>query len=509
MRFVKRRSFACISFLIPVVLLAFSFSWAGTGTVPAALKLTILYMNDPHAHYLPYEEKDAAGLIGGFAKAQTVMADIQTRNRVEGRHTIVFLAGDLLMGTPFSTAFKGRLGVKLMNEMKFTAMVVGNHEFDYGKENLLLNLRPVMQFPLLSSNTKTEAGEYLFDRTLVKEFPDSTTRAVILGLTTTDTPITTHPDNVKGLVFEDPNQTAQTLLQGSRDNDLIIALTHLGLEADKKLADAVPRIDVIIGGHSHTALPEPLKVKGTLICQAGAYSKYVGKLDLDTDNGKVVKYHGELIPLGPEIKEDPKIASIISDFKVQMDASLNEVIGSTEVFLEGARSAVRSGRETNLGRLITYNMAVNSGTDVAVINGGAIRGSLKEGDVTLGDVYTVLPFTGSIVRLELQGADLEVVLQRSADLEEGSGGKLQIFGITFKVEGGKVRIEKIRGRDFDPNITYSIAINDFLAAGGDGYAILKEKGKNIYQASTLLSDILINYIKTNRVITEPMLANLK
>src|SRR5208283_345582 len=156
MRFVKRRSFACISFLIPVVLLAFSFSWAGTGTVPAALKLTILYMNDPHAHYLPYEEKDAAGLIGGFAKAQTVMADIQTRNRVEGRHTIVFLAGDLLMGTPFSTAFKGRLGVKLMNEMKFTAMVVGNHEFDYGKENLLLNLRPVMQFPLLSANTKTE-----------------------------------------------------------------------------------------------------------------------------------------------------------------------------------------------------------------------------------------------------------------------------------------------------------------------------------------------------------------
>jgi len=472
------------------------------------LKLTILYMNDPHAHYEPYQDGSTKELIGGFAKAQTVIKEILAANKAQGRETLIFLAGDLLMGTPFSTAFKGRLGVELMNKMNFMAMTVGNHEFDYGQENLFNTLRPMMKFPLLSANTTSESGGYLFDRTVEKRFPKLSAKAVILGLTTSDTAIMTHPKNVKGLVFRDPIQTARELLKVVNKDDLIIALTHIGVDEDKKLASACPRINVIIGGHSHTALLQPLRVGDTIVCQAGAYSKYVGRLDIEVQKGCVTRYSGRLILLGPDTKPDEEIESIISEHKKLMDASLNEVIGKTQVFLDGTEKNVRSGHDTNLGRLIASNMATGSGSDVAMINGGSIRGSLKEGDITLNDIYTVLPFSNTEVTMNLTGNDLLAALERNASLEPGSGGKLQTFGIKYRIDQGTVRIDDIRGKGFDPETTYSVAVNDFLAAGGDGYTVFKENGKNYYDSSLLVTDLLIDFIKAKKVISQETLDSM-
>jgi len=492
-----------------LALLAFILFGIGFATAGQSLKLTVLHMNDPHAHYLPYTEKDDQRPIGGFAKAQTVLKGVRDKNGTEGRETLIFLAGDLLMGTPFSTAFKGELGVKLLNKMGINAMAVGNHEFDYGQENLLLRLRPLMEFPLLSANIRTAGGESLFERVLVKEASSSPTRIAVFGLTTKETPITTHPGNVEGLVFDDPIQTAKSILERYDDSDLIIAVTHIGVEEDKQLAAACPKIDVIVGGHSHTALFEPIKVGDTLIVQAGAYSRYVGQLDLDAVDGKVVKYNGQLIALAPEIEENAEISAIIDEYKTRLNASLKTVIGKTDVDLEGTRSAIRSGRDTNLGRLIAYNMAANSGADLALINGGAIRAGIPAGDITISDVYTVLPFGDKIVYVVLSGEDLQSVLQKSASLETGSGAKFQTFGLAYQAEGGRVKIDKIRGEAFDPTKTYRVAIDDFLAAGGDGYTVFKEKGKDLWNTSTLLSDVLIDYIKSKKVITEALLQEIE
>ena len=332
---------------------------------------------------------------------------------------------------------------------------------------------------------------------------------MIFGLTTTDTPTTTHPDNVKGLVFDDPIATAKGILDRVSEKDLVIALTHIGVDEDKKLAEACPKLAVIVGAHSHWAIFDPLKVNQTIISQAGAYARYVGKLDLDVVDGKITNYKGELIELTSAIKEDQEIAAIIAEYKAQLDASLSKVIGKTEVFLEGTRRSVRSGKETNLGRLIAYEMAVNSRSDVAILNGGAIRGSIKEGDITLNDAYTVLPFPDTVVKMNLSGEDIIAVLQRGAELEPGSGGKLQTFGLTYSIDGDKVRIDTIRGQPFDPGKIYSVATNDFLAAGGDGYTILKEKGKNLYNSGLMLSDLLINYVSEKKVITQQLLESLK
>jgi len=509
MEFNRRRIFAAINLLVVLGLFASTFAWAGSETSAPYLKLTILYMNDSHTHYLPYEEKGSAGLIGGFAKAQTIIAQEKARAEAEGRKTLILYGGDLLTGTPFSRAFKGELGVKLMNLMGFTAMVVGNHEYDYGQENLLSRVKPAVNFPLLSANTRNQSGQPLFERMTVKEFPDAKARVVIFGLTTPETTVTTHPKNVKGLVFDDPIAVAKDMLSGLNKNDLIIALTHLGVDDDKALAERVPQIGLIIGGHSHTALFNPVKVGNTIICQAGAYAKYVGKLDADVVGGKIVKYQGELIPLTAEVKEDSAVSKLIADYKARMDQTLNTVIGKTEVYLEGGRSAVRSGQETNLSKLVTYNMAASVGSDAAIVNGGSIRSSLNVGDITVYDAVTVLPFYSTVVKMTIKGEDLLAALQRSDDLEQGSGGKLQAFGITFKVDQGKVTIEKVRGRDFKPKDTYSVAINDFLAAGGDGYTVFIERGMDLYDSDKLVSDVFIDYIKKVKVITQSVIDELK
>jgi 2',3'-cyclic-nucleotide 2'-phosphodiesterase (5'-nucleotidase family) len=484
------------------------FSCASSSALSAeTLKLSILHMNDPHAHYAAEDGKD--GLVGGFAKAQTVIKEQSALNSAEGRETLMLMAGDLLTGTPFSMVFKGKLGVALMNKMGFNVMTVGNHEFDYGQDNLLNTLKPLMQFPLLSANTKTSAGERVFDALVEKKFPNARTRVIIFGLTTAETPITTHPKNIKGLVFDDPIVTAKELLKDAKDVDLVIALTHIGIDEDKKLAEAVPKIDVIIGGHSHTKIPVPLKVRDTIICQADAYAKFVGKLNLEAVDGKVVKHEGELIHLGPGVKEDPEIAEVIERYKTEMGPEMEKVIGKTEVFLEGGRQAIRSGKDTNLGRMITSIMAEYARADAGVINGGGIRASIKEGDITMSDVYTALPFSNIVTKLDLTGADLLEMLQRSQDLEPGNGGKLQTFGIKYAEKDGKVRIESVHARQFDPALVYSVATNDFLAAGGDGYSVIKDRGKNCYGYAEQVSDLLIDFIKQHQVITADLIEHPK
>ncbi|MBI5569212.1 MAG: 5'-nucleotidase C-terminal domain-containing protein [Desulfomonile tiedjei] len=493
------------------LLVCFLSLWfaSGSGIAAESLKLTILHMNDPHAHYVPYKDKEATGLIGGFAKARTVMSGIEAANRADGRETLKFLSGDLLMGTPYSTMFKGRLGLELLEKMQFTAMTVGNHEFDYGADHLLRVLKPLAKVPLLSANIRSASGEELFQRSVEMRFPGSSTRVLIFGLTTAETPQTTHPGNVNGIAFQDSIQTARELLTDAKQEDLVIAVTHLGLYEDKRLAAACPLIDVIVGGHSHTELKDPIEVGGTIVCQAGAYAKFVGRLDLDVTDGKVAGYQGRLIRLDPDVPEDSEIASLIADHTALLDNEFKQVIGSTEVFLDGNCRVANPGTNTNLGLLITSTMAAGQQADVAVLNGGSVRASIPAGNITPADVYTALPFGGSMVKLGLTGEDLLSALERGANLPNGSGGRLQTYGVSYTAENGRVTADYVRGEPFDPKKTYVVITNDFLAAGGDGYSMFRDKARVLDQSAVPVSDLMIGYLKDVKVITKELLENIQ
>jgi 5'-nucleotidase / UDP-sugar diphosphatase len=422
-------------------------------------------------------------------------------NEAEGRQTLILMAGDLLMGSIYSTVWKGTVGVELMDKMGFTAMVVGNHEFDYGIENVLDNLKPNKRFTLLSANIKKKNGTRPFKGLVVKKLPASSEKILIFGLTTPDTPISTLPSNVKDLIFEDPAAVAQRILMEYGNDYLVIALTHLGLENDRKLASLVPKIDVIIGGHSHDAVFEPVVAGNALVCQAGAYAKFVGRLDLDIVRGRIVGHKGELIPLTSEIREDPQIASVLKGYTDRLDSRLNEVIGRSEVFLDGTEQTLRLGKPSNLGELLARIIAVNSNVEAAMINGGSIRGSIRQGDITLKDAYEVLPFPNTVVRLDLKGRDILAVLKQSADLRTGSGGKLQVYGISSRLERDRVVIDKIGDRDYSPDAIYSVATNNFLFDGGDGYGIFKIEKTKAANTGLSVRDLFVTYVRTKKVIT--------
>ncbi|HUS80446.1 MAG TPA: metallophosphatase, partial [Armatimonadota bacterium] len=245
----------------------------------SAEELTVLHFNDFHGNLLIPDE----GKPGGIARIATVEQQVREANEARGADTLMLVAGDVLQGTPMSTVFRGEPDFKCLNILPVDAMCLGNHEFDYGMPNLH-RLIDMADFPLLSANIRRKLDD-------TQVFPGVVTRTVggekvvIIGLTTPETNVTTMPSNVANIEFLDPVEVARTLcrrIMGQGDH-LIIALTHLGYEEDLKLAAAVPDLDVIVGGHSHTLIEQPGIVGNTIVVTAEAYGKWVGQLDLDVE----------------------------------------------------------------------------------------------------------------------------------------------------------------------------------------------------------------------------------
>jgi 5'-nucleotidase/UDP-sugar diphosphatase len=460
-------------------------------------RLTILYINDYHGHINPFKaHSDDKGKIGGLARIATIVSDVKEENAEEGIPTLFLCAGDVLQGTPMSTVFKGEPDIICLNKMGLNAMVLGNHEFDYGQENLN-KLRDLADFTIMGANVISEKAQI----PIVTAFFTRNIRGCkinFLGLVTDDTPTTTHPKNVETLIFVDPIKTAKELLREIDTRNLTIAITHLGYEVDKKLAKESEGIDIIIGGHSHTKIEEPQKISNTIICQAYEYGEYVGRLDIEIEDGKISGYRGELIPVMDEIEEDSTIKEIIEDYNKKLSNSLKQVIGTATTYLEGDREKVRN-EETNLGDLIADVARSTVNTDIALINSGSIRASIDSGDITVEEILTVLPFGGNLVTMKLKGSDILEILVRNAGLEPGSGGFLQVSGIRFEINKNAIASLGIGGEPIILDKYYSVATNDFLAAGGDGYETFKN-GKNYLNTGLVFSDILIDYIKSQKEI---------
>ena len=260
-----------------------------SGVLAAEQHLTILHTNDHHGHFqkfATYPVKDVGGLAAQSTLVNTVRAEVEK----EGGNVLLLSAGDINTGVPESDLLDAEPDIMLMNMMGYAAMALGNHEFD-NSSDVLARQRQWAKFPFLAANVLVKkTGEPLVAPYLIKEVGGL--KVAILGLITAEVPILVLPDNVSELEFADPIATAARYVpQLRREADLVVALTHLGLyreETDKRgdvqLARAVPGIDVIVGGHTHTELDEPVRIGDTIIVQAGGYSEQVGRLDLVVDS---------------------------------------------------------------------------------------------------------------------------------------------------------------------------------------------------------------------------------
>jgi 5'-nucleotidase / UDP-sugar diphosphatase len=474
-----------------------------------ALELRILYVNDFHGFGSGERVLSSGKTEGGVAR----LAALAERLRRE-KPSLFLAAGDMIQGDAWANLFSGRSVVEVMNVMGFDAMVLGNHEFDFGSR-ALQELIETSQFPVLGANVQGLKGLRPY---VVREIKGL--KVAVVGIVTEDTAIYAQK-NLQGIRFQAHAEAVQERLDELRGKvDLIVVLSHIGYLADLDLARNVRGIDVIVGGHSHTRLETPVRVGRTIIVQAWKHGRALGVLDLDVEKGEIEKASGHLEPVESSLSEDEAVRSIVEFYRKQMGDRMNEVIGRAGIDLDC--DGVRTG-ETNFGDLVADIVRESSGADLAIINGGSIRRSIPKGDIRLGDIYSALPFDNYIISIRLSGKDLVRVLEHGVSAVEAEEGRFpQVSGLSLSfsrsgLPGSRIRQVMVGGEPVADRKVYSVATNDYLTAGGDGYTLFEDvlrrsgdfanvggtlKGKAILynNPGKWIRDEVADYIRMKRVI---------
>ncbi|NFN93722.1 LysM peptidoglycan-binding domain-containing protein [Clostridium botulinum] len=457
-------------------------------------KITIIHTNDTHSRVLSAD--------GGFGFAK--IATIANETKKENPNTLLVDAGDTLHGKPIVNVSKGENAVKILDAAGYDFMVPGNHDFNYGNERLIELSKLAKNFKMLDANVKKNGKDMLPPYEIIEK---GNVKIGIFGLSTPETAYKTNPANVKDVTFEDPIKVSEEMVKELKDKtDVIVALAHVGLDdssvvTSKQIAEKVKGIDVIIDGHSHTTLNDGLVVNNTLIAQTGEYDQNLGVVELEVKDKKVTEKKAKLLNSKDykELKEDEKVTDLLNDIQAENDKVFSEVVASNDVLLDGVRGNVRT-KETNLGNLTADATREVTKADIAFVNGGTLRTSIEPGDITKGKLAELFPFGSVAQTVKLSGSDIVNALEVSVGAyPTEQGGFLQVSGMTFlfdpmKEKGNRVFDVKVGENPIDLNKEYTVAINDFLSQGGDGYTMLKT---TVVGEFATYDDIFAKYLNDN------------
>lgn len=496
-----------------------------------AFTLDILHVNDFHSRIESINSFDstcsaadesAGKCFGGAARLYTEVNALRDAARARGEAVLVLSAGDAFQGSLFFTSYSGKAELDFMNRTGFDAMVFGNHEFDLGPGPITDFVKGA-KFPVIFGNVDAsgDAGLGPLDKDpLILELGGE--KVAILGAVTADTPEISSPGPT--LRFEDPvaSLTRAVAAVQAQGIDHILLLSHVGVNEDIRIAAAVPGIDAIIGGHSHTLFSNtdaeapyryPLIADGpdgtkVPIVQAGSYSKYLGDLTLTFDDaGKVTSATGDTVLLDASVTPDPGILEAIKGYAGPIEALKSRKVAEVAAPIDGSREVCRVG-ECPMGDLVAEAMldrVKGQGVTIALQNGGGLRASIGAGTVTMGDVLTVLPFQNTLSTFNLSGAGIIAALENGfSQVEDGAGRFPQVAGLRVTWDPsvapmqGRVRqVLVASGADWvpiDPAKLYTVVSNNFMRAGGDGYAVLRDQGSNAYDYGPNLEAVLADYL---------------
>ncbi|QPB19078.1 5'-nucleotidase C-terminal domain-containing protein [Rhizobium sp. 007] len=509
-------------------LLTASMLALSAGAAFADYKLNILHINDFHSRIESINKFDSTcsaedegknACFGGAARLKTAID--QRRQALSGQNVLLLNAGDNFQGSLFYTTYKGTAEAEMLNAMKFDVMTVGNHEFDDSEDGLAAFLDKV-QFPVISANVLAADGSKLGDRIKPSLVLDVGGQKIgIVGAVANDTEELSSP-GPKVMIAEDV-QTISAAVQELKAQGInkIIALTHVGYPRDLAAIAKIPDVDVVVGGHSHSLLsntdpkaegPYPTMVDNpggykVPVVQAASYSKYLGDLVVDFDDSGVVKSaKGDPILIDSSFTPDPALVARIQELAKPIEELRKKVIGSSQAPIEGNRTVCRV-KECSMGNLVADAMldrTKNQGIQIAIQNGGGLRASIDGGDITQGEVITVLPFQNTVATFQLTGADIVTALENGvSQIDEGAGRFAQVAGLKYSFDKSKPAGSRVSGVEvkegdkfapIDPAKTYGVVTNNFMRAGGDGYSIFETAGKNAYDFGPDLADVTVEYL---------------
>ena len=488
--------------------------------------------DDLTGHIVILHTNDVHGAIDNYAS----VAALKDAYEAAGAQVLLMDAGDFSQGSTSVNVSEGATAVELMNMAGYDVATTGNHEFDYGYANLK-TLMEQAEFPIRAANAFTAEGELAMDEAN-HTFQLGDVTVGVFGLATPETATKAHPAKLEGVTFlaeEELFACAQEQVDEltAAGCDYIIALGHLGIDAESTgnrsidLLENVTGIDVFIDGHSHSTQSDIAEetngtgmVGDTVLTSTGTKLESVGVVDIAADGTiDASTISMEELNATEGFTPDQDIATRVSEINAQIEEDMGQVIGTSEVDLDGVRENVRAS-ETNLGDLITDAMLWQAGqdneeVDAAITNGGGIRASIAAGDITKKSVNDVLPFGNTLYVVELTGAELLEALEASTYCTpEPVGAFPQVAGIEFTINTGaaydagenypgttyagpnsinRVTIQTVGGQAFDADATYTIVTNDFLAAGGDTYYAFSA-AESGYDTGISLDQVVMDYI---------------
>lgn len=478
--------------------------------------LTIMHTNDTHSWHDPQSNGN-----GGVARQATVVQQI----RAEVENSLLLDAGDRFTGTLYHQQYRGEENVELMNLLGYEAMALGNHEFDDGSETLAAFI-DAAQFPVLAANVDASAVPALDSKIgnyVVLEVGGE--QIGVIGLVTAETTFSSSPD--PAIVFrEDYAAVVQPIIDDltAQGVNKIIVVAHLGLAVEVALANELTGLDLLIGGHSHTLLANlytgaadryPVVTEGAdgqpvYVVTAGAQNIYLGRLDMEFDAaGVVTRAAGDTILLSKYIAPDAEIQARLDELAAPLNELRETVVGNTGVEL--LNDDCRLG-ECLLGSVIADAMRAETGAQIAITNGGGIRADIDAGEVTMGEILSVLPFGNLVATFELSGADVIAALESGVSRvgeDSGTGRFPQVAGLRYSFDASQpvgsriisVEVENASGayEPIDPAAMYTLVSNDFMRRGGDEYTMFAENAVNPYDFGKPLDQVFAEYIVSNPV----------
>ena len=479
------------------------------GTLPLARlaqgaavhRLTLLHINDFHSRHEAVNVRALScgggdGCFGGSARLATAIRMQRAAAEADGRTVLLLDGGDQFQGSLFFTKYRGMAELAVQQANGTDAMAVGNHEFDGGPA-VLAAYAEAAGFPLVTSNVDASAEPALAGRLrpwVVLE--RGGLKIGFVGLTTLETPIGSSPG--RNVQFLPPKPALARAIEGARGDgaQLIVLLSHMGVLFDRALD--VPGPAVVIGAHSHVLLSntEPgafgpdaqPNSAGALVTQAGAYGRYLGRLDLDlAEDGSVLAHGGDCVHVGLDLVEDPAVSAIVARFAASLDTFRNEIVATLPEPLELSTCRFT---QCALGQAIAAAMlATAHGGQIAITNAGGMRTGLPAGPITRGQILEALPFGNTVATLKLTGADLEAAVRHGLS-QVGRGGFPQWAGLRLTATGLETLTEA-GWASLDPAATYLVVTNNFLRNGGDGYVTFRDRGADAYDNGPGVDDAFV------------------
>lgn len=509
---------------------------AALGTSASAdTTIHILHFNDFHSRIQPISrydstcsaEDDAAGeCFGGIARIQTAIQQVEAEYGAD--NVAVMVAGDIFQGSLMYTTFKGDVEIEMMDAIGLDVLALGNHEFDDGPANLARVL-DMADFPVISGNLDLSMSDELRDRVLDSVVLEIAGIQVgVVSALTTDTidiaspgPNVLFQDEIEALQQDVDTMTAQGV-------DVIVALTHVGEGVDEQIAAQVTGLDAVIGGHSNTYFSArdqdrdfayPLMISNpdgdmVPVVSAYAYGRYLGHLELTLDDaGNLIYAGGDTMLLDASVEPDAALSARVEELAAPIAEAMAVVVAESTAPIDGNRDSCRA-RECEMGVLVATAMLDRSreqGIDVAIQNGGGLRASIDSGEITMGEILTVLPFQNMLATFQLSGAGIIAALENGvSQVEDGAGRFPQVAGMRYSWDpaaepGSRIVSVEIETADgfvpIDPDAIYGVVTNDYMRSGGDGYRIFASDGMNAYDYGPGLEQVVADYLAENSPYT--------